>query len=320
MDYTSYDIRYFLYQFRAYGTKPYISTIYMNSDDIVDVLTEPNEYNIGHVLMSCIAYYLHLGLSDEEIVEHFMNARNFCGDLPVDDISRRNLAFRIMVDIRKSLAGDALEIQHVTNILNLVSLSASSKHFKFNSSSSFRTTTKSSMISLAVHTPSRLQYHPKAEEICKGICRICKANYKRLRREEGEQIINDLIKEISSIRTDDGDMEISKLRLNDILKWILHLYANINRPEILKMQLKQMYPKGHHYSTIYAGMSTAILLDRFIDYLREKKKVVNRIDLYPHFAHVILSYFDALCSRIGIDVFEAIIENRELRYSDLEEG
>lgn len=319
MEYTSYDIRHFLYLFRAYGTKPYVGITYMNSDDVMGALIEPDEYNVGHVLMSCIAYYIYLGLSDDEIVEHFMEARGFHGNFPADDNSRKDFAFRIMIGIKKSLGSGMLKVQHVTNVLNQVSLAASSKHFKFNYSSLFKTTTKSSMISLAVHTPSRLQYHPQAQEICKGIYRICRANYKKLGYQEGNQIIKNLIEEISSIRTDDGDIEVDKLRLNDILKQILHLYTNITRPDILEILLKQMYPRGHNYSTTYAEIPTVILLDRFIDYLEGIKTIVNRIDLYPHFAHVILSYFDALCSRVGIDVFEAIIENRELRYSSPEE-
>lgn len=319
MNYTEEDLRHFLYLFRAYGTKSYIDKDYMQPNDVMRAVTEPDKHNVGRTLMSCMAYYLHLGLDDDQIVAYFMKTREALGHVKCV-IDKRDV-YNTISGLEVLVRDDLLEAHHVARVLSLVIVGTNSKGFNFDFSYMFEPNGLSTMISLATHTPSRLQYHPRAFEIYEGIYRIHKVNNsKELGHREGEKIFKKLIKEISSIKTDTGDIEVGKLRFNYILKKILELYSNAPDPEFLKSCLSRMYTRDQKYSMTYADMDTDVLLKRFILCLEKNKKHVNRIDFsYSSAAHVILSYFDALCSRVGLDVFEAIIENRELRYSDPEE-
>lgn len=319
MNYTENDIRYFLELFRVYGTKPYSSNTYISPNALIGVIKDPNEYDVSRMLMNCMAYYLHLDFSDDEIVRHFIYARDVA-DGTNRPIIGQDIAFQTMASLAGKIRDGSLEAHHVIAVLRLVLIAVKEKGFIFDFSSMFKPDRLGTMISLAIHTPSRLQYHPRAKEICEGIHRTCKANNKKLGHREGEKIVKELIKEISAIKTDSSDIVVGKLRLNDILKKILRLYRDVPSPDILMMYLNKMYPKGCNLSTTYAGMTTAVLLDNFLDNLEETKKVINKYDFYPCFVHIILSYFDALCSRVGLDVFDAIIEGRDLYYSDLEEG
>lgn len=318
MKYTEGDLRHFLYLFRAYGTKPYIDKIYMQPNDVMKAVTEPDKHNVGRTLMSCIAYYLHLGLDDDHIVAYFMKTREVLGHVKCV-IDKRDVYNTISgLDI---LVGDGLlEVHHVTRVLSLVIVATNSKGFDFDFSYMFEPDGLSTMISLAIHTPSRLQYHPRALEICEGIHRICKSANKKIGHREGERIINKLIKKISVIKTDTGGIEIGKLRFNYILKKILELYSNSPDIELLIVGLSIMYSKDQKFSMTYADMDIEVLLNDLIDFLEINKKFVNKIDFsYSRFARIVLSYFDALCSRVGIDIFEAIIKNQELHYSSPEE-
>ena len=318
MNYNEEDLRHFLYLFRAYGTKPYIDKNYMQPNDVMKAVTEPDKHNVGRTLMSCIAYYIHLGLDDDQIVAYFMKTREALGHVKCV-IDKRDVYNTISgLDI---LVGDELlEVHHVTRVLSLVIVGTNSKGFDFDFSYMFESNKLYTMISLAAHTPSRLQYHPRALEICEGIHRSYKTNNKKLGHREGEKIIKKLIKEVSSIKTDTDDIEIGKIRFNYILKKILELYSNAPDPEFLMLRLNRMYTSDQKFSMTYADMNINVLLKRFIICLEKNKKSINKLDFsYSCAAHVILSYFDALCSRVGIDVFEAIIENQELRYSSPEE-
>ena len=318
MKYTEEDLRHFLYLFRAYGTKPYIDKIYMQPNDVMGAVTEPDKHNVGRTLMSCMAYYLHLGLNDDQIVAYFMKTREALGHVKL--VIDKREAYDTVLGLNMLVEDGLLKSCHVAKVLALVIISTSSKGFDFDFSYMFEPNGLSTMISLVVHTPSRLQYHPRALEICEGIHRICKSANKKIGHREGERIIKKLIKELSVIKTDAGGIEIGKLRFNSTLKKILELYSNSPDIELLMAGLSIMYSKDQKFSMTYADMDIEVLLNDLIDFLETNKKFVNKIDFsYSRFARIILSYFDTLCSRVGIDIFEAVIENRELRYSSPEE-
>lgn len=318
MNYTEEDLYRFLYLFRAYGTRPYIDKMYMNQEDVMKLTIEPDNCNIGRTFMSCIACYIHLGLDDDQIVAYFIATRKAVDHIKA--VINRNLVFDAISAIDILFRDGLLRVHHVTSVLSLALVVINSKGFNFDFSYMFEPNGLSTMISLAVHTPSRLQYHPRALEICESIHRIIKATNKEIGHREGEKILKKLIKEVSAIKTDTGTTEIGKLRFNYILKKILELYSNSRDTESLAMSLNGIYRKDQKYSMTYADMDTEDLLNRFIGCLKENKKYVNKSNYsYSRAAHVFLSYFDALCSRVEIDIFEAIIKNQELRYSSPEE-
>lgn len=319
MNYTEEDLRRFLYLFRAYGTKPYINRIYMYPDDITGAFVKPDEHNVGSVLMSCIAYYLHLDLSDDQIVANFIQVRDDLSSIPVG--SYYNASFKIIMDMMMLVENEKLEEHHATNVLKQLVEMTRRKGFEFDFSSMFRTGIGHTMVSLAVHTPSRLQYHPQVREICKGISHICKtSNDEGLAYGEGKRIVEEMIEEITFIKTNGSNIEASKFRLNDMLKKILRLYGRRPDSDILRLSLLKMYPDRQKFSSTYAGMTDVVLLNLFIHCLEKTKKSTDAIYNHPHLVHEILSYFDALCNRVRLDVFEAIIEDIDLYYSDLEEG